>query len=68
VVHPKGDSDTIREALSSVTPFLDSAGQAPGDALIVDAFFDLDRVVLQRTEFSGVGQVEGKWMGQSGRF
>jgi hypothetical protein len=68
MVHPEGDSDAVREALSSVTPLLHSAGQTPRYALVVDAFFDLDWVVLQRSDFSSVGQVEGKWMGQSGRF
>ena len=68
MVHPEGDSDAVREALPSVTLSLHSAGQAPRYALVVDAFSDLDRVLLQRSDFSRVGQVEGKWMGQSGRF
>ena len=68
VVYPEGDSDAVREALSSVTPLLRSAGQAQQYALIVDAFFDLDWMLLQPSDFSRVGQVEGKCMGQSGRF
>ncbi len=68
VVHLEGDSNAVRGALSSVTPPLPSAGQAHQYALVVNAFFDLDRVFLQRSDFSRVGQVEGKRMGQGGRF
>jgi hypothetical protein len=51
-----------------VTPLLHSARASIAYALVVDAFFDLDRVGLQRGDFISLGQVEGKWMGQSGRF
>ena len=68
MVHPEGDSDAARGAISSVTPLLHSAGQPQQYALVVDAFFDLDRLVLQRSDFLGVGQVERKWVGQRGRF
>lgn len=68
VVHLEGDSDAVREALSSVTPLLHSAGQVQQYTLVVDAFFDLDRVLLQPSDFSRISQVEGEWMGQSGRF
>ena len=68
VVHPEGDSDAVREALPSVTPLLRSTGQAQQYALVVDAFFDLDGVLLQPSDCNRVGQVEGKRMGQSGRF
>lgn len=68
VVHLEGDSDAAKGGISSVTPLLHSVGQPQQYALVVDAFLDLDRLVLQRGDFSRVGQVEGKWMGQSGRF
>lgn len=49
-------------------PLLRSVLQSEQCALVIDALSDLDRMVFQRGDFSRLGQVEGKWVGQSGRF